>query len=147
MWTGWADLLRSARRGLTLSLAVASLLAPLSWAACDTRRPGGYRPTTRVPTLPIARAERERPNKITYYLASMTQKDEQVIIDLDLLNGMARGFQSVTVWVTLLGTQGEKQRVSYILGPMGPHAQDHVIVKADGITFAVDDLEVGLQLQ
>lgn len=77
----------------------------------------------------------------------MTQKETQVTIDLDLLNGMSRGYQAVTVWITLLGTQGEKQRVSYVLGPMGAHAQDHVLVKAEGITFVVDDVEVGLQLQ
>ena len=132
---------------MALSLA-ACLLASLVWVgACDLRRPGGYRPQQRVPTIPITRSERERPNKITYYLASMTQKEDRVVIDMDLMNGLARGFQAVTVWVTLLGSQGEKHRVPYALGPLGPHAQDHVVVKAEGITYLVDDIQVGVQLQ
>ena len=143
MRTRRARLASCARLFLFASLAFS---LPLS-LACDTRRPGGYRPTQRVPTMPISRSERERPNKITYYLASLTQKQERVIVDLDLMNGMARGFQACTVWVTLIGPRGEKHRVSYPLGPLGPHAQDHVIVKAEGIVFQVDDIEVGVELK
>ncbi len=138
---------RSLRRGVAWVLATCLVALVVGLSGCDTRRPGGYRPQQRVPTVPITRSERERPNKITYYLASMTQKEDRVVVDMDLMNGLGRGFQSVTVWVTLLGSQGEKYRVPYALGPLGPHAQDHVIVKAEGITYLVDDIQVGVQLQ
>ena len=125
----------------------ALVMVLVSVLACDMRRPGGYRPQQRVATVPITRSERERPNKITYYLASLTQKQERVVVDMDLMNGMGRGFSSCTVWVTLLGPQGQKQRVSYPLGPLGPHAQDHIVIKTEGIVFPVDDIAVGVQLQ
>ena len=85
-----------------------------------------------MPTVPITRSERERPNKITYYLASMTQKDERVVVDLDLMNGLGRGFSAVTVWVTLLGPQGEKHRVPY---PLGFYSR--------GLDGRIDDPEAG----
>ena len=145
MRTGRARLESCARLVLTAGLLGLLLLPPIASLGCA--RPGGYRPQQRIPTLPITRSERERPNKITYYLASMTQREEQVVLDMDLMNGMSRGFQSCTVWVTLLGSQGQKQRISYPLGPLGPHAQDHVIVKAENVGFQVDDISVGVELR
>ncbi len=137
---------RRGRRRWALALLFA-LMVSLAGLACEYGRPGGYRARERVPTVPIGRSERERPNKLTYYLASVTQKENVVLVDMDVLNGHGRGFQFITVWVTLLGTEGEKYEVPYAMGGIAAHSQQHVVVKAKEIPFQVADVSVALQIR
>ena len=124
-----------------------SLLVPLGWTACEYGRPGGYRARQRIPTVPISRSERERPNQLTYYLASVSQEEDVVFVDLDVLNGHGRGFTFITVWVMLLGTEGEKYEVPYAMGGVAAHSQQQVVLKAKNITFQVADVSVALQIR
>ncbi len=141
-----ASRLRSvSRRGALLALAL-GLPAIALGAACGG---GGssYRPRERVPTVPLRQSDRERSNAITYYLASITQKGPVVLVDLDLMNGHSRGFSFITVWITLIGTQGEKQQISHAIGQVGPHEQHHVIARAKNVVFEVASIEVGAQIR
>ena len=134
-------------RSATVTLVVAALLlATGTFAACAPEAPSYKRHSSRhINAVPITRSNRERPNSVTYYLASITQKEDRVIVDMDILNGHSRSFQFVTLWVTLIGADGEKAIVEHPMGPLGQHRHDHVVVSSRGVPFSVEDVAVSIQ--
>ena len=128
-----------------LALVSAALATGLALAACGSP-PTSYKPAQRLRTAPIAESKRERAGHITYHLASLRQEGDRVTIDLDLTNGFGRSLLSVTVWINLLGAEGETQLVRHPVGPVGEHRTERVFMVAREVPFQVKDFEVSVQV-
>lgn len=126
-------------------LAGALLAGGAVQLGCQPEGPS-YRRDRNVRAIPIARSNRERANKITYYLASVEQKGDRVIVDMDVTNGHSTQFRNATLFVTLLGTNGESYLHRHPLGPLGQHNTDHAVFRVKDIPFEVDDVTVAIQL-
>ena len=101
---------------------------------------------TSMDVVPIFESNRIRSQHLTYYLASISQEDQVVVVDLDLSNGFGHHLGAVTTWFTLYGEDGESLAHPYPVGPMAPHATHRLYVKVPSVAFAVDDFEVGVQI-
>jgi hypothetical protein len=133
---------------ITSVLVVLSLLA-LALGEIGCQRRTSRRATTErfsdTPVIPIARAERQMSGRITYRLSSLVQKtDDQVYADIEIMNGVARGFRSCSVIVTFIGRDGAKKRVRWNLGPLYESETERVTVKTS-VDFKVEDLQVAVQ--
>jgi hypothetical protein len=128
----------------TLVLAM-SPLVPSS--GCAPQEPSYRRSHQSAQSIPIVRSKRELASNITYYLASIRQDGSEVIVDLDVTNGHSQSFSFATLWVTLLGPGERKRIVEHPMGPFGQHRTEHAVVRARGVGFQVEDVQVSIQVR
>ena len=100
---------------------------------------------TDSPLIPIGRAERDMSGKITYRLSSLVQKTEdEVYVDIEVMNGTARGFRSASCVITFLGRDGARKRVRWNMGPLKESEHKRVNLRTD-VDYKVEDIQVSLQ--
>ncbi len=133
------------RIGLAAAGAVLLATAVGGFGCAEPIPPGQVRDTT-GDVMPIFESNRIHSMHLTYYLASLEQEGDEVTIDLDLSNGFGHFLGAVTTWVTFFGADGESLAHSHAVGPMAPHATHLLVVEVEGVEFAVDDIEVGVQV-
>ncbi len=120
-----------------------------AWIALLAAGAGGLGCADPVPpgqVMPIFESKRIHSMHLTYYLASIEQEGDEVTIDLDLSNGFGHFLGAVTTWVTFYGADGESLAHGVAVGPMAPHATHRVVFEVEGVEFAVDDIQVGVQV-
>ncbi len=99
-----------------------------------------------APLVPVGRSDIPRSGKVTYRISSLEQSEGgQAFLDIDLMNGSARGFRSANVVVTFLGRDGASKRVRRALGPLFEGATERVVVRST-LDFDLEDVQVAVQM-
>lgn len=132
---------RAARAGAALALAGALLAV-----GCLPTAPPPDARRSALRSVRIRESFRPRANEFTYHLLALDQEEGRVRVDLDLVNGTARDFTSVSVSLVLLEAldlaNPRERTIVYPIGAMSSGAQRRVAVEARSVGFRVEDLAV-----
>jgi len=132
-----------------LALCVVALATASGCRSAPGSAPGGSatQSGSDIEMTPIFESKRPYPHHLTYYLSSLEQEGDTVTIYMHIMNGYSRQLNGVTLWITVLGRNGERHNAhQHPMGPMRPQSTDHVAFEIPGIPFRVDDLQVGVQV-
>lgn len=127
-----------------LSALLAGLAAggALLLAACLPTVPPAGSAGTSVEPIPLQRATRPVPNRITYEIQRMTRNGGEFLVDLDVRNGTGRDFKTLALQIQLIGADGRTGTVRVPVGILSAGGTRRAAVRVPNVNFEVEDLAV-----